>query len=365
MTTKQTNNDFKEKHNNLTEKILEILSKVIDERKKYYYKNDSIKPNQGLIRETIDKYVNYNTGIAGAAGLVPGPLGILTAIPEIVLILKHQLMMIYDIAFHSGNKDAISEELLLIIFLEVNQLQKDIILKSYDELRIKKIAQGDMKRIVGVLSLKILQRIGRSLICRWLPVLGAAALAIWTRYTTSLIGKRTREILKKKIVYGGQAVDKLPKEIDSYADADESALDEDFIFPVENFLLEIKNPVTGIIKVETKDLTELKILAMMNLMNIDKHMDEREINYIEKILEICNLSDEKKTALKEKIQSGEEYHINYVLFKDSKEDALGLMVDLVTLAKRDEKINDNEIKYIEKVAKIVGIDMALLEDMLN
>lgn len=60
----------------------------------------------------IQSYSNKNALISGAASLVPGPLGIATAVPEIIAVTKNQIEMIYDVASHSGKKEDFKEHKL-------------------------------------------------------------------------------------------------------------------------------------------------------------------------------------------------------------------------------------------------------------
>ncbi len=95
----------------LADKILPMFDGVCQERDKYYTTHPV--PERGAVPSIISAY-SYKCGaVAVACNLVPGPLGLLTIVPEIALIFREQLNMIYDIGRAYGHHD-ISKELLLV-----------------------------------------------------------------------------------------------------------------------------------------------------------------------------------------------------------------------------------------------------------
>ncbi|MGB9739315.1 hypothetical protein [Chloroflexus sp.] len=54
--------------------------------------------------------------ISGGLGLIPGSFGLLAVVPEIGLIIRNQVAMLYDIGMAYGKDNVITVELLLGIF---------------------------------------------------------------------------------------------------------------------------------------------------------------------------------------------------------------------------------------------------------
>lgn len=86
----------------LSEKLMGLFHTVVEERQNYYQKNATAIPDPSDIRNLIAKYSNQSALISGGLSLVPGPWGMLAAVPEIALILRCQLMLIYDIGMAHG-----------------------------------------------------------------------------------------------------------------------------------------------------------------------------------------------------------------------------------------------------------------------
>lgn len=89
----------------ISQGILDAVNKVKQEKDKYYQVNTEQIHTVGSIDMLIQSYSNKNALISGAASLVPGPLGIVTAVPEIIAVTKNQIEMIYDVAKSFGQKE--------------------------------------------------------------------------------------------------------------------------------------------------------------------------------------------------------------------------------------------------------------------
>jgi uncharacterized tellurite resistance protein B-like protein len=54
------------------------------------------------------------------------------------------------------------------------------------------------------------------------------------------------------------------------------------------------------------------------------------------------------------MEAGGTFSLDYAAFACSPDDAIGLMVDLVALAKRDGTLHVTEVMFIKKVGKLLG-----------
>ena len=75
---------------------------------------------------------------------------------------------------------------------------------------------------LGPVTMSLLQRQAlvirhrlKSAISKWLPVVGAAAMAVWSNYLTRQVGKKAIEIFEKEIVLSEEVVEELPMETES------------------------------------------------------------------------------------------------------------------------------------------------------
>jgi len=326
--------------NQLSEKIMELFDTVIDEREKHY-QNNPVIPDRSKVEGIITKYANYNFGISGGIGLIPGPLGMLAAIPEIAMTIRNQLAMIYDIAHAYGKAKIMNKELMAGVFLaSLGTKGIGILTMHGGKILVKRASLRVFQKIVQILGGKILQRAARAMIAKWLPLVGAAAMAVWSRYTTKELGNYAVKILDRDIV---QKDDELKDILD---------IDTEYQVVSNETKLEI-------------NLDELKIQSLINLMKVDHEIHEKEIEFIEVLLLNMDLDKEIKDELRSNLKTKKTYDIDYSLFKESPDLSIGLLSDLIGLAKRDGNIHPLEKIYLKKVAKQIDISEGDLDELLS
>lgn len=101
----------------LAEKIIGLFDLVVSDRSKYYRDNPDKVPNPASIPSIISSYSNMNMVASGGISLIPGPWGMAAAIPEVALLIRNQLAMIYDIGMAYDKSKVLNKELLAGVFL--------------------------------------------------------------------------------------------------------------------------------------------------------------------------------------------------------------------------------------------------------
>lgn len=111
--------------------------------------------------------------LSGGLALPPGPLGILTIIPDLLGIWKIHNQMVADVAGAYGEQAHLSQEQMMRCLLKhaACQLARDVIVRVIERFLARRA------------SLCLLQRIG-------VPILGAVAVAAFTYFDTVRVGKR-------------------------------------------------------------------------------------------------------------------------------------------------------------------------------
>lgn len=92
----------------MTQKVTDALEGVFEtvfvERQAYYKKPEISSPGLSSIDQLISNYAMMNAGISGTAAIIPGPLGMLSVVPEIIAVTRNQIAMIYDIGAAYGQE---------------------------------------------------------------------------------------------------------------------------------------------------------------------------------------------------------------------------------------------------------------------
>ncbi|MGE4444519.1 MAG: TerB family tellurite resistance protein [Candidatus Altimarinota bacterium] len=310
----------------ITEGIEKAVGMVIDEREKYYTNN--LAPTKDMIQKMVSNYSNTNAVISGGTGLIPGPLGMAASVPEIILIIRNQLTMVYDIAKANGHKK-ITRELMLGVFISaMGNATGNLLIIQGQRIVVKRVGMQAMQKIIAILGGKITQQAAKSMAAKWLPVAGAAAMAAWSKYSTNKIGTKAVEIFSKEIVMEDNEI----KEIDlPFSTVVETNCDE---FAIE----------------------KLKIRIIINLIKIDGKIDDREIELLEELMDKFQLESNDKLELISEINSKNKISIDYNLLKGNSEEILYLLIDLVAIAKADGEVHITEKLFIKEVAKSLDFD---------
>lgn len=311
--------------------ILSAVKSVKEDREKHYMNNPA--PLQGDIKNIISSYGNINATVSGGAGLVPGPAGMLIAVPEILLITNNQIKMIYDIAKAHGKEKIINQELILGVLLgSVGNGAIALVTIHGGKVMAKRVGARALQNIVHILGGRILQKTATSMAAKWVPLAGAVAMATWSKYSTHKIGEKAIEIFSREI----------------------SFVDEDIIdIEIQEISPAIPEPILI-----------AKIGTLINLMKIDGVKHDLELKHIKMIINNSDLSNSTKANLLTSSISEELIAVNYDIFKENNENALNLIIDLIALAHKDGVVHIAEEHFIRQIAEKIGFTSDELNQLM-
>lgn len=129
--------------------------------------------------------------ISGTLALPPGPLGILTVLPDLIGIWRLQARLVSDISAVYGVKASLTQETMLYCLFRhaVAQVIKDFVTRIGERIVIQRAPLRLIERIV----IKITERITGRSIARFLPVIGALGVAGYAYYDTAQVGQTAIE----------------------------------------------------------------------------------------------------------------------------------------------------------------------------
>jgi uncharacterized protein (DUF697 family) len=187
----------------LSSKLASYLEGAFDSvalTRKQHFK-EARRPNPDDIDSIITMYANQNALVAGAANLIPGPFGALAILPEITAIIRNQIQMVYDIGVAHGKDEHLDGNLLLVIFTTVTGGGAiSLATVKGGQLIVRRASLQVIQKLVVWLGGKITQRALKALLSKWVPVVGAAAMALWARQTTVAMGQKAAEMFEKEVV---------------------------------------------------------------------------------------------------------------------------------------------------------------------
>lgn len=326
----------------ITDNLNDLIDKVINDRKRHYLENPRELPERKDVDSIISKWANTNAMIAGAAGLVPGPWGMLAAAPEIIAVIRNQTTMIFDLCIAFGQHRHVRPELVIgILMSSMGSGGTSLIAVQGGKLLVKRASLRVMQKVVAMLGGKVTQQLLKSMVGKWLPVVGAAAMAAWARYTTKKLGEQASELLTKEIVDGG-AVDEV----------DASGGEASTPTPASNAEVPSASSVYfgGAAVSRGVSVEAAKIRVLINVMLADQEAAPAEVNFIQQLIECAEVSDAERSALQQILASRKRAEVDYTAFA-TPEDRAGLLFAAVVLAKRDGQIHLAERLYIKQLAR--------------
>jgi uncharacterized tellurite resistance protein B-like protein len=318
----------------LAEKMMGVFELVVSDRSGYFANHPDKIPDIKSVPSIINSYSITNAAISGGTSLVPGPWGMLAVIPEIAVIIRNQLAMIYDVGMAYGKSNVLSKELIAgVLITAMGAGAGSLIIMQGSKVLVKRVALGVFQKIIRLLAGNILQKALKSVISKWLPGVGAVAMAVWSNLMTRQVGKKAIEIFEKEIVLSEEVVEVIPVETES-----------------------VSVSATTIRRSSTTSISPdmPKVQTLLNLMKVDGTIKAEEREYMETIIGNADLTESEKADLTQAIDKSAKFVVDYSAFASSPDDAIGLLVDMVTLAKRDGTFHITEKLFVKQVGNLIS-----------
>ena len=310
-------------------KLEEAFAAVVNQKNDYYQKNPSKIPEKSAINSLISSVALTNSAVSAGSSLIPGPWGMLAVVPELVLVIRNQIALIYDIAAANGKRNLMTKELAAMVFASaLGTGVGGLVAVHGGKYLIKRTSLGVFQKIVLVLGGKITQQALKSTVSKWLPGVGAIAMGVWTNYMTRQIGNKANEIFSSEIQF------------------------EDAIVDVE-LIKPVKEDVVFNSTAKSMDFYKIKIL--INLMKIDGKTGDEELSYLSPLIENSDLPIEDKINLTACLTNSDRSFEGVELIAASPSDSISLMADMIALAKVDNQLHITEKMYIKQIGKLINL----------
>ena len=140
---------------------------------------------------------------AVSAGLAipPGPLGMLTILPDLMQVWRIQQQMVSDIAACYGQSAQLNRQTMVYCLFRhgAAMLARDILVRVGERLILKRGSLRVIQKILQRVTIKVTQRaIGKS-ISRWIPLIGPVAVGGYSLLYTRSVGKTAIDTFSKVI----------------------------------------------------------------------------------------------------------------------------------------------------------------------
>ena len=137
-------------------------------------------------------------GLSGALALPPGLLGMLTVLPDLVAIWRIQAQLVSDIAGLYGKELQLTRTHMVYCLFRhaATQFARDVAVRTGQRLLVRQLSGSALKSALTSVGLSVTQRVAGTAASRWVPVIGAAAVAGYAYYDTLQVAKTAIRLLE-------------------------------------------------------------------------------------------------------------------------------------------------------------------------
>ena len=164
----------------------------------------------------VELAAKKSSAIAAGMALPPGPYGMLTVIPDLILCWRIQRQMVSDIAACYGKHPILSQELMAYCLFRhgAETIVSEVVVRVGERYLVRRVPVLIFVHLIQKLSVRISQRFLGRFVSRWIPVLGALAIGAYAYREAKLVGATTIDVFSRDIEVenkDGEIGDKSPE----------------------------------------------------------------------------------------------------------------------------------------------------------
>jgi hypothetical protein len=152
-------------------------------------------------QELVRAAASHAGATAGALALPPGPLGMLTVIPDLVAVWHIQRQLVADVAACYGKTAELQREAMVYCLFRhaTAQVVPGLAVRLGTRLLLRRASVQTMERSLQRIGVAVSQRaLGRS-ISRWVPLAGAVGVGAYAFYDTMQVGRTAMELFEGEV----------------------------------------------------------------------------------------------------------------------------------------------------------------------
>ncbi len=174
---------------------------------------DPKERTKGIVRMAGMKAGAVSAGLA----IPPGPLGLLTVIPDLMRVWQIQRQMVADIAACFGKSAQLNRQMMVYCLFRHGAaiVVRDVVARVGERVIVKQASLRVIQQTLRRVGIQVTQKTVGKTISRWLPVLGPVLIGGYSFLDTRSVGKTAIDAFSRQI-------DIMPENPDSPTEPDES-----------------------------------------------------------------------------------------------------------------------------------------------
>ncbi len=165
----------------------------------------AVEAPEAAARRLARQAATRAAALSGTLALPPGILGLLTVLPDLVAIWRIQAQLVSDIAGLYGRQMQLTRTHLLYCLFRhaATHVARDFAVRAGERFVIRQVSSGALRSVVGGVGISLTQRVAGTAASRWLPLVGAVAVAGYAYFDTLQVAKTAVKMLEAKPMESG------------------------------------------------------------------------------------------------------------------------------------------------------------------
>jgi len=136
--------------------------------------------------------------LSGSLALPPGPLGMLTVLPDLYLIWQTQRQMVADVfALYGRTAELTRTHMLYCLFRHAaSHVLRDVAVRAGERVVVRELSAGALRAALGKVGVVVTRRVAGTAASRWIPLAGALAVGGYAYWDTLQVAKTARRLLE-------------------------------------------------------------------------------------------------------------------------------------------------------------------------
>jgi hypothetical protein len=149
-----------------------------------------------------------SASISGGAAMAPGPLGMLTILPDIVGVWRVQAQMVADIAATYGKTATLTRQHMVYCLFKHSaaQLLRDVIVREGARYLVLPVTLQMMRTLVSKIGIQLGERTVGKAVARYAPVVGAVGAGAYAYYDTKKVAESAIQLFSSEVLVQDEGI---------------------------------------------------------------------------------------------------------------------------------------------------------------
>ena len=150
----------------------------------------------------IVRVAGFKAGALSATlALPPGPMGLLTVVPDLIKVWQLQQQMVADVAACYGKSAQLNRQMMVYCLFRhgAAMIVRDVVARVGERVIVKQMSLRIIQQTLRSIGVKVSQKAVGKTLSRWLPIVGPVLIGSYSMIDTRNVGKTAIETFSRHI----------------------------------------------------------------------------------------------------------------------------------------------------------------------